>query len=311
MFNIPLTLKKAIALVMSLAAMLAAIGPVTFSPADADSLLLNFSVISDTHVAPLFDSARGILLARGLRDMAKAEVKSDALIISGDMTESGTITEYYKLGSELKALCKADNLLPEMGNHDIRGIKTGGEYSQTYEYGAGKYKEFMKDAAGIAPDTVYYCKIIKGCYFIVLNTEAAESNQTYISPAQISWMDGLLAQAETAGNPVFIVNHQPLKYIGDEAAAIESVLQKYNGELDIFFISGHYHNGFSAQTITNDGTLYFVDMPSYGKAPDGEYNKTGSGFQVELYADEIIFRARNFANGLWESGFDRTIELLG
>jgi hypothetical protein len=54
-----------------------------------------------------------------------------------------------------------------------------------------------------------------------------------------------------------------------------------------------------------------VDLPSFGKVPSGDYNETGSGFQVELYGDEIVFRARNFAQGEWESEFDRTIELMG
>ncbi len=301
---------KLFALVLSAIAALAVQGPATFSPVDKDNIKLNFSVISDTHIATLPENARGIILAKGLTDMAKAEIKSDALVIAGDMTERGTVYEYDKLGGVLKAFCKADNLLLEMGNHDIRGIAYIGEIRRSYEYGAGLYRDFMLETAGIAPDTVYYYKIIKGCYFIMLNTEELEDLRTSISDAQVNWLDGLLAQAAELGNPVFVFNHQPMRSIGDDAAAVMSVLQKYNGAADIFFITGHKHNGFSADTITNDGTLYFVDMPAFGKEPDGEYKKTGSGFQVELYEDEIIFRARCFARGEWESKYDRTIDLI-
>lgn len=299
---------KFIALVLSAAA-LAMQGPATFSPVDKDNIKLNFSVISDTHIATLPENARGIILAKGLTDMAKAQMKSDALVISGDMTERGTAYEYGKLGGVLKAFCKADNMLLQMGNHDIRGIAYIGEIRRSYERGAGLYRGFMLETAGIALDTVYYYKIIKGCYFIMLNTEELEDLRTSISDAQVNWLDGLLAQAVGSGNPVFVFNHQPMRSIGPDAEAVMSVLQKYNGAADIFFISGHKHNGFSADTITNDGTLYFVDMPTFGKVPDYTNREAGSGFQVELYADEIIFRARNFAGGEWIEGCDRTIEL--
>ena len=303
--------KKLIALVLSLAAMLAAIGSATFAPLDAENLLLNFTVIADTHIATLPEQARGSLLAIGLRDMSKAQVKSDALVIAGDLTERGTAYEYDKLGGVLKTFCKTDNLLLQMGNHDIRGITYVGDWRRPYDEGAKLYREFMFETAGIALETVYYYKVIKNCYFILLNTETPEDLRTGISAAQINWLDGLLEQASGTGNPVFVFNHQPTKSIGPDAATLMNVLQKYNGAADIFFITGHKHNGFSADTITNDGTLYFVDMPAYGKVPDYTNRKVGSGFQVELYEDEINFRPRNFISGEWIADCERTIELIG
>lgn len=80
-------------------------------------------------------------------------------------------------------------------------------------------------------------------------------------------------------------------------------MQKYDETLDVFFISGHYHNGLNANSITNDGTVYFIDTPFYGGP--------GTGFHVELYDNEIIFRARDFTQGKWVSEYDRTIELIG
>lgn len=311
MYKLPVSYKKLIALVLSLAAMLAAIGPVTYAPVDAENLLLNFTVIADTHIATLPEQARGSLLAIGLRDMAKAQVKSDALVIAGDLTDRGTAYEYDKLGGVLKTFCKTDNLLLQMGNHDIRGITYFGDWRRPYEEGANLFRTFLADTAGIVEETIYYYRVIEGCYFILLNTETVEDLRTGISAAQISWLDGLLTQASGAGKPVFVFNHQPMKSIGPDAAALMDVLQKYNGAADIFFITGHKHNGFSADTITNDGTLYFVDMPAYGKVPDYTNRKVGSGFQVELYENEIIFRPRNFISGEWIADCERTIELIG
>lgn len=302
--------KKFIALLMSFFSLFAALGPVTFSPVDANNIKLNFSVISDTHINNDIISAPKQTLVKGLKDITKAEIKSDALVISGDMTETGTENEYYKLGNALKYYSKTDNYQLEMGNHDIRGETKNGVSLLTYEENVAKYYDFLKDTAGIIESTVYYHRIIKDCYFIVMNSEAIESLQTYISDAQIQWIDGLLAAASASGNPVFIVNHQPLWYLGDESVALNSVLQKYNGLLDIFFISGHYHHGFSESSISSNGTIYFVDMPSFGKTPGSGYQNVGSGFQVELYANQIFFRARDFAKGEWLSEYDRTIDLI-
>lgn len=301
--------KKILAAILSLVAMLAAIGPATFAPIDADALKLNFSVIADTHIDTLSNNGRGTTLAKGLRDMAKAQVKSDALVICGDLTEHGTALEYKKLGTVLETFCKTDNLLPGMGNHDIRGRKIADEYQQPYELGAYKYRTFLSKTAGITEDTVYFYRVIKGCYFIVLNTEEVEELETGLSADQLSWLDGLLEQASGTGNPVFVFNHQPMRRVGKDAAALMAVLQKYNGEADVFYIAGHMHIGFGANTIKNDGTLHFVDLPSYGKAPSGDYNKIGTGFQVELYADSIFFRARDFVGGVWVPEYDWTIGL--
>ncbi len=301
--------KKVLALVLSLAALLAAIGPATYAPIDADSLKLNFAVIADTHIATLPEEARGIRLALGLRDVAKAQVGSDAFVICGDLTERGTAYEYKKLGAVLNTFCRTDNLLPGMGNHDIRGVKLGSEFGTSYERSAAKYRAFLADTTDIVEDTIYFHKVIKDCYFIVLNTEEVEELETSLSADQLSWLDGLLAQAVGSGKPVFVFNHQPMRRVGKDAAALMAVLQKYNGLADVFFIAGHMHDGFSPNTIKNDGTLYFVDLPAFGKDSDGEYPTPGSGFLVELYEEQIVFRARNFIQGEWKSECDWTIAL--
>lgn len=297
---------------MSFIATLMMLSPVTFSPVDAGNVKLNFSILADTHIDEIWnDGGRSGILTKGLKDMANAEIKSDALIIAGDMTEKGTMNEYFKLGFLLKSYCKAENILPQMGNHDIRGVKDDeGESLLTYEYSAGKYFELLDKAANTNPEEVYFYKIIKGCYFVVLNPEWLKGMEACISAEQIAWLDGVLAQAVLDGNPVFIVNHQPLDAVGADSAGIAEVMQKYNGLLDMFFITGHYHDGFSANSITNDGTLYFVDIPAFGKTNSGDYGKTGTGFHAELYEDKIIFRARDFTEGTWVAQYDRTIELI-
>ncbi len=309
--SLPTWLQKILAFILSAVSLLASIGPVTYTPLDEENLKLNFAVVADTHIQPDKAADRTTLLAKGLRDMSKASVTPDAFIIAGDMTESGTIPEYITLSATLKAFAKADNLLLEMGNHDIRGKKVDDEYTQNYEFAAGKYFEFIKRTADIAEQTIYFYRVINGCYFIVLNTEGVLGLATVLSAEQLQWADDLLAQAALSGNPAFIINHQSMTSIGEAAGQLDAIMQKYSGVLDIFFICGHHHRGFNANSIKNQGTVYYVDIPSYGKTPGSGYNEGGTGFQVELYEDEIIFRARNFVNGEWLTDFDRTITLMG
>ncbi len=304
--------KQIFALLLSLVSVLLLSGPATMPPLDAAAVQLNFNIIADTHIDEIWnDGGRSGILAKGLKDMSNAAMKSDALVIAGDMTETGKINEYYKLGATLKLFCNAGNILPEMGNHDIRGIKNNkGESLLNYEFSSGKYIKFLDKTAGITTDTIFYCRIIKDCYFIVLNPEGMEGMETVLSDTQLRWLDSLLAEAAVAGNPVFIVNHQPLEAVGEDSAELSTVMHKYNGMLDIFFITGHYHNGFSMNSITNDGTLYFVDTPAFGKTNSGDYGKTGTGFHVELYKDKIVFRARDFTGGKWVPQYDRNIDLI-
>jgi 3',5'-cyclic AMP phosphodiesterase CpdA len=298
------------ALLLSVGSLFVVNGSESFSPLDAESVKLNFSVIADTHIESSLSDGRTDILVEGLKDMANAQVTSDALVIAGDLTEEGRINEYIELGYVLKQYCKADNMLIEMGNHDIRGPGDMGLYLQTYESSVGKYFEFLNQMNEGIDDTAYFYKIINDCYFIILNTEAIESGQTYISDVQIQWLDDLLEQASMDCNPVFIVNHQPLVDIGDESEKIERTMQKYSDIINIFFITGHYHTPFNKNTITNNGTVYYVDMPSFGKTVRADYPNAGAGFQVELYEDEIIFRARDYVNGKWLSEYDRTIDLI-
>lgn len=300
---------KICAMILSVLSMLALKGPVTFSPLDAENIKLNFSAIADTHIDNIFNGTRVPLLSQGLKDISNAKIKSDAVIIDGDMTEGGAQIEYYKLGFALNVTCKTDNLLPVSGNHDIWGLRAFNKTLMDYDYNADKYLRFLKNTAGIVSDNIYFYRIIKDCYFIVLNSEALEDD-TYLSPAQIQWLDNLLAEAVPAGNPVFVMCHHPLASIGDEADALYDVMKKYDGILDVFFITGHWHTPFGENNITNDGTLYFVAMPSYGKGNSGGYGKTGTGFQAELYEDEIVFRARDFTGGIWVPEYDTTINLI-
>lgn len=300
---------KILSVVFSLISLFALAGPPTYAPADADNLRLSFTAIADTHIDNVFNGTRVPLLAEGLEDMSKAQVKNDALLIAGDLTEGGLQWEYYKLAYALQTRCGADNILPVSGNHDIWGPRLqNGTRLMNYEYNADKYFDFLRNTAGIDTATIYFSREIKGYLFVILNSERLEDD-TYLSPAQIGWLDSLLASRAGGGKPVFVSCHHPLASIGDEADDLYAVMKKYDGRLDIFFLTGHYHTPFGSGSIVTDGSVTFVALPCYGKGTASGPGKTGTGYCVEAYDGEVLFRARDFTGGRWLPEYDRAVAL--
>lgn len=303
--------KRITALLSMVIALFAFAGPTTFAPLDADTLRLNAVFLGDTHIDNVFnDGTRAPLLARGLKDMSNAAAPTDALVIAGDLTEGGILTEYIKLDLTLASFSNARALFLVSGNHDIwgvRGLFTGNTL-MPYEYNAEKYLGFLESATGSRPEQIYFYQIINDCWFIALNSEALVK-ETLISPEQIQWLDDTLTLAAASGNPVFVVCHHPLANI-ENAGDLYAVLKKYDGIADVFFVTGHWHTGFHPGSISEDGTVRFVALPSYGKGSGSGYTAKGSGFQAELYDNTLVWRARNYAEGVWVPEYDKTITLL-
>lgn len=300
---------KILSFILSLIALIVLAGPATYAPVDADNLRLSFTAIADTHIDNIFNGTRVPLLCKGLEDMSRAQVKNDALLIAGDLTEGGLQWEYYKLAYALKTRYDADNILPVSGNHDIWGPRLiDGTKLMNYIYNADKYFDFLRNTAGIETETIYFSRVIKGYLFIILNSEKLE-DETYLSTDQIQWLDNLLAAAVGGGKPVFISCHHPLASIGDEADDLYAVMKKYDGKLDIFFMTGHWHTPFGAGSVVTDGSVTFVALPCYGKGTQSGPGKTGTGYCVEVYDSKVLFRARDFTGGVWVPEYDTAVTL--
>jgi Icc protein len=83
--------------------------------------------LSDTHILPTDDERlQGVDTLRNVRDVLQLVVDSglrpDALIVSGDLANSGELDSYHRLRSELSACAErlGAELVVAMGNHDAR-----------------------------------------------------------------------------------------------------------------------------------------------------------------------------------------------
>ena len=271
---------------------------------DADNVLLYAAVVSDLHTNGYVPHKKNTNLMRLLSGVSKTVTPLDALVFPGDLTESAQAKEYEILSHLLRTYTSADAILPALGNHDVRGNMLVTDYDVSMQ----NYYAFCR-SLGIQTETPYWSSIVNGCHFLVLGSDAEVKDSAYISPEQLLWLDQTLTRAAQSGMPAFVICHQPLAHtnnvdaswpgagtLGEQSDAVYSLLCHYaDTGLPIVYISGHLHDDFSEHTFEcPHDNLYCLNLPS------AQYNDGGGkGVTLEVYADRVLLRSRNFITGEW------------
>ncbi len=305
-------IEKLIALFMSFFAMFfGTTTPAGYAPLDAGNIKLNAAVISDTHIAGEAYE-RTSLLRKGLADINASTVGVDVLAVVGDCTESGKPDQFRIFFSRLSACDRVKLSLVSLGNHDSWQADAG--FQAFFE----QYGKYLRKVV----TTSYRHETVNGYHFFTLGTEAKMQDQAYLSQTQLNWFDSELSDLLGTDKPVFVMLHQPfngtnrvneawaLGILGEQSDALMAITKKYTeqGMLIVFF-SGHLHSGLGYSGVTNDGNLYFVDCPSFGKDPSrGDIIETGTGYVLEAYIGKIVIRARNFVSGIFLDDYTYTIK---
>ena len=252
------------------------------------------------------------------RDVANAAVAPDAVLIAGDIAENGKAAEYRLLLDDLALMPDVERYILATGNHDVR-LRV---FSQTVK----NFAAFCKaaDPANPIDGSLYYTYAVNGYPFIVLGTCRTEFEEAYLDDAELLWLDAQLAAAQRSGKPAFVVLHQPLKNthnlpdawnspvpsagsVGPQSDAVTAILNKYQ---NVFLLTGHLHSGLSAANFEQVGNFVSVNVPAIGiVSKDGGYEAAGTGYMIELYDGEVLFRARDFAGGRWMPEYDRAFAL--
>lgn len=277
-----------------------------------DDARLVYALASDTHVNAVTNAhgyTRNMLV-----DMNNAAQKLDALVIAGDVTENSLDTEWQTFYDLLKEYNPTDNYVIATGNHDIR--------LRTHASVVERFTKYYNEFSGENLDKIYFSKEINGYTFVVLGSDRQSLEKLILDDEQLRWLDETLANASATGKPVFVISHQSLRdthglpaiwnngvgdsgHVGKDSDKLLDVLNKYN---NIVLISGHLHTGFGQYTYEKVGNIYSVNVPSLGKTnDDGDFNEDALGFVVEVYDNEVIFKARNFATGVYVPEYDITI----
>ena len=283
-------------------------------PKDADNVKLVFAAFGDTQISNyMFDRYK--VFGAAMEDLHASE-RMDAVIVAGDVAENGLAEEYQLVYDGLKGLENCRYIM-SAGNHDIR--------LRSYKQVVSRFTEFSNALNNnVDPvDSLHFSERVNGYKFIVIGSDKATFEEAYISDAQLEWLDSEIA-AEN-GKPTFVICHQPLKLthdlpntwgngtnlnagsVGDQSDEIKEILTKYD---NVIFITGHLHTGFGDASYETIEKLHIVNVPALSiDNKDGKQNGSGLGYIVEVYDDEIIFRARNLETGEWLTAYDEVIKL--
>ena len=286
---------------------------------------LNASIVSDIHIDVDWPIGEWIW-AMGLGDVARSTDTVDALIVSGDLTNYGdaaSMQSYYDIMAESDC---AENWVIAMGNHDVGHVE-----DRPQEQARQEFVELYNtlNPAGEKIEKAYYKTDINGYRFVVLCDDGDDTWDTPdMSAEQLQFLDDSLAEAADRDLPMFVICHVPVEGVNgqdviwedggldDNSDAVQSILEKYE---NVFFISGHVHTGINGPLVetvfgfscveTINGVNY-INLPTYMIVNRYGVPWGGMGFQMEVYEDEVLFRARNYATAKWYPVYDHSVPVV-
>ncbi len=295
-------------------------------PVNPDDCKLNFSAVSDIHMTD--SELRSFMLTFGLHDMENSAEQIDLLVCAGDLTDHGEKEEWDMLAKTFSQYTPAKEIILAQGNHDTWTEDEGYNLARDY------FIEYNNKITGRNTDKEYYSTKVNGYTFIVLASEDDRTSM-FMSEEQLVWLSAEMEKASKDGLPIFIVCHWPLNQthglpvtwgeddmepddggIGDQSAAVEAILKKYN---NVFMINGHIHNGFSNErqsdinryvSVESYGSLHSINLPSYMYMTARGRVANGTGYQIEVYENRVEIRARSFSAGVWYTDYNTSIPLV-
>lgn len=303
--------------------MLGVLAPSPFKAVDPDNIRLNASIVSDTHLDVQFEPI-GWFLGLGLQDMAHAKTPVDVVLVTGDLTNYGdekSIDHFF----DIMENNWTGNTVIAMGNHDIGHVEDK-THEEARQYFVKKYNEY----AGLGIEKSYYSTMINGYRFIVMTDESDDSwDHPDLYEEQLAFLDAELAKSAAEDKPAFVVCHWPLAGTHGEEVAwddgdigepystqIQEIVEKYE---NVFFISGHIHIGlngnftreqFGVSSYDERNGVHYLNLPSYGLFSRYGTLLGGRGYQMEVYDDYVMLRARNFVTHNWFNLYETRVDLV-
>lgn len=197
--------------------------------------------LTDLHVRPVGLPAyrvaeTNMYAARAVDAVLALDPAPDAVVISGDLTDNGLVSEYENLKAILARLPMPVWLVP--GNHDRRENLKGVFADWP---GMGQHDKYAQWSTMIGPLRV-----------IGLDTVIPESGAGRLCPRRLEWLQGELAAAPEA--PTVIVMHHPPYDCGirhmDRIRLLEGVdefeaIVRANPQI-VRILCGHHHRPIQA-----------------------------------------------------------------
>ncbi len=260
-----------------------------------DELITAIAAVSDVHVETnnpeAYEKLKGVL--EGID--AGQDIKT--AVFTGDNVMNGQILEDVFFYSAVRAVNPAENNIVLPGNHDYGN---GAEGTDSVKL---RQKYLVNNALylGNYLTNDYFYRVIDGVYIVCLVTERPDTEDFTMTGEQLTWLEGVLKEADEADAPVIVFNHYPLRYLdneGTEYAEVDktelaALLVKYGVKI---FVHGHIHDDLGTDNFYKS---YGVDCINIGRITELVNYEAGDGIVIEVYEDEILVRGRNFIKGEW------------
>lgn len=291
-----------------------------------DDCKLLVEMISDTHLEEK-ELFRQWFLKRGLKNLEKADVDIDAVVVAGDLTnyaDEPSLAKYYEI---IKKYSPAP-VVSVAGNHDINHAGDRNVTNISREEAKANFIRYNNEYMGTDHEDNYYSTEIKGYKFIVLGDivyNGGNWDSATLGDEQIAFLDRELASAD--GKPVFVCCHWPMDGMNGQDTIwpgsgilldvnpIKEVLEKYD---NVFYVSGHMHSGikslavdekYDLASVEKSNGVTYINLPTYGIVNIFGITWSATGMQVEVYDDEVVIRPRNFMTNKWFANSEYHIEL--
>lgn len=270
---------------------------------EPENCLLHFSVLSDVHVEGN-NPMRYKVFAHALRDVQRNRSGNDAVVFLGDSTMNGQHVENMLFHGTVRMLLRGETILPVMGNHDI------GNGKGDYEKLQNRWYDYTAAFFGRKLDRPYYKTVIDGYTFLVLGMQAQKVYEMQMHEEQFAFLEQALREAAGSGKPVFVFSHYPTDDVTDENGVqtdrLTRMLADYSRTHDLFCFVGHthmpMHSDWSFHTDDGFPEIYLPRLTELGGANGHELlDDTGVGTVVEVYADKVVVRARDFYRSVWKT----------
>ena len=249
-----------------------------------EKVYLRFVVLSDTHITP-----SKVVEQKRLKDVLKAcyhlNSNIDAIVIVGDLTDSGKEEEYKAVKSVLDKYIKDNTkLVACMGNH---------EYNS---------RELFESIMNLKPrDNVK----IEGYHFITLSPRESDTqyggSRYYLDK---EWLETQLKEAseEDEKKPIFVFMHHGIKdtAFGTDEWNTEDLYDVLKNYPQVVHFSGHSHYPLNNPksiyqkdfTAVNTCTISYFDFPSdiERNIDDTLINDVCQALLVEVKGEDIRIR---------------------
>jgi 3',5'-cyclic AMP phosphodiesterase CpdA len=251
---------------------------------------MNLVQLTDLHVRPEGMAAyrvaeTNMLTERAFHAVARLRVRPDAIVVSGDLTDNGLVSEYAVLAGILRRQVPDLPVYLIPGNHDRREV----------------LKAEMSAWPGVAadPEFVQYAVDDLAVRLVMLDTVVPGHGHGILCERRLAWLDATLAQAPH--KPTMIAMHHPPFVCG--IAHMDAINLRNSAEFAAVvarhpqverIVCGHHHRPVTARVAQAIASIapsvaHQVELDLHG-GEQGFFVMEPAAFQIHLWnaADGIV-----------------------